>query len=76
MSDVSLSARKGHVVFRSDKGSPVPGAPLHPELREQLAIWINEERCAWPGAATIPALFLNAREGRLGCAAPATSWPA
>src|SRR5438874_12828785 len=41
-------------------------SPLHPELRDQLAIWINDERPGWPRADTNPALFLNARGGRLG----------
>jgi len=77
VSDVYLSARKGHVVVRSGKGSRYREVPLHPELREQLAIWINDERPGWPRADTNPALFLNARGGRLGgCAVPATSWPA
>ncbi len=66
VADVSLSARKGHVVVRSGKGGRYREIPLHPELREQLGIWINDERPAWPGAATNPALFLNARGGRLG----------
>src|SRR5438132_1101277 len=66
VADVSLSARKGHVVVRSGKGSRYREIPLHPELREQLGIWINDERPVWPGAVTNPALFLNARGGRLG----------
>lgn len=66
VTDVSLSARKGLVVVRSGKGGRYREVPLHPELREQLAIWINDERPAWPGSSTNPAVFLNARGGRLG----------
>jgi site-specific recombinase XerD len=38
--------------------------PLHPKLRTALDQW-RTERAGWPGAATNPALFLNARGGRL-----------
>jgi integrase len=38
--------------------------PLHPKLRTALDEW-RAERASWPGAATNPALFLNARGGRL-----------
>jgi integrase/recombinase XerC len=66
IADVSLSARKGLIVVRSGKGGRYREIPLHPELREHLAIWMNDERPAWPGADESPAVFLNARGGRLG----------
>jgi integrase/recombinase XerC len=66
VADVSLSARKGFVVVRSGKGGRYREIPLHPELREQLAIWINDERPSWPASDANPALLLNARGGRLG----------
>ena len=39
--------------------------PLHPELRKQVAIRINDERPGLARADANPALFLNVR-GRLG----------
>ncbi len=39
VADVSLSARKGLVVVRSGKGGRCREIPLHPKLREQLAIY-------------------------------------
>ena len=38
---------------------------MHAVLREQLALWINDERPGWPGATASPALLLNRRGGRL-----------
>jgi site-specific recombinase XerD len=62
--DVRLSARKGLLIVRSGKGDPYRELPVHPELRTNLAIWLDE-RPGWPGATTNPALFLNHRGGRL-----------
>ncbi|MDQ6949965.1 MAG: hypothetical protein M3256_27900 [Actinomycetota bacterium] len=42
----------------------LPPAPVHAELRENLAILL-EERRDWPGSATSSALLLNLRGGRL-----------
>jgi len=38
--------------------------PVHPQLRAELALWLDE-RPNWPGAGTSPALLLNRRGGRL-----------
>jgi integrase/recombinase XerC len=62
--DIKLSARKGLVIVRSGKGRKYREIPAHPVLRENLAIWINEERPNWPGADT-PALLLSQRSRRL-----------
>lgn len=68
--DVRLSARKGLLIVHSGKGGRYREVPVHPVLRENLALWINEERPSWPGAANNPAVFLNHRGERLsvkGC---------
>src|SRR5207248_2126410 len=62
--DVRLSARKGVLIVRSGKGDRHRELPVHPELRANLAIWLDE-RPDWPGATANPALFLNRRGGRL-----------
>jgi integrase/recombinase XerC len=62
--DVQLSARKGLLIVRSGKGERYRELPVHAELRENLAIWLDERR-DWPGAIANPALFLNRRGGRL-----------
>ncbi len=63
--DVRLSARKGLLIVRSGKGERYRELPVHPELRANLAIWLDE-RPDWPGATTAnPALFLTHRGGRL-----------
>ena len=63
--DVHLSARKGLIVVRSGKGGSYREIPVHAQLRAELALWINEERPAWPGAQTNPAVILNRRGDRL-----------
>lgn len=70
VTDVRLSARKGLLIVHSGKGGRYREVPVHPVLRENLALWINEERPSWPGAANNPAVFLNQRGERLsvkGC---------
>jgi site-specific recombinase XerD len=62
--DVRLSARKGVLIVRSGKRDHYRELPVHPELRANLAIWL-EERPDWPGATVNPALLLNHRGGRL-----------
>jgi site-specific recombinase XerC len=62
--DVRLSARKGLLIVRSGKGERYCELPVHAELHENLAIWLDE-RPDWPAAAINPALFLNHRGGRL-----------
>jgi integrase/recombinase XerC len=62
--DVRLSARKGLLIVRAGKGEHYREVPLHAELRETLAAWL-EARPAWPGASDSSALFLNHRGGRL-----------
>ena len=64
LSDVRTSARKGHLIVRYGKGGKYREVPLHPKLRTALDQW-HAERASWPGAAASPALFLNARGGRL-----------
>src|SRR3989440_12969591 len=71
--DVRLSARKG-ILRILGKGEKVREVPIHPQLRRNLTLWL-EERSNWPGAETTPALFLNQRGGRLSVRGPATSWP-
>jgi len=61
--DVRLSARKGSLRVRG-KGTTVREVPIHPQLRTGLQTWL-EERLAWPGAGTSPALLLNRRGARL-----------
>lgn len=61
--DVRLSARKG-VLRILGKGEKVREVPIHPQLRQDLMLWL-EERPNWPGADATPALFLNQRGGRL-----------
>lgn len=63
--DIALSARKGLVTVRAGKGGRYREVPVHAELREHLALWINDERPHWPGADTTPALLLNRRGSRL-----------
>ncbi len=65
LDDIHLSARKGTIIVRSGKGSRYREIPAHPVLRDNLAIWINDERPAWSTATTEPALLLNRRAGRL-----------
>jgi integrase/recombinase XerC len=60
--DVRLSARKG-VLRILGKGEKVREVPIHPQLRRDLTLWL-EERSNWPGAETTPALFLNQRGAR------------
>ena len=69
LDDIKLSARKGLVIVRSGKGNKYREIPAHPVLRENLAIWIHDERPNWPGADDSPALFLNRRSGRLSARA-------
>jgi len=64
--DIRLSARKGLIIVRSGKGNGYREVPVHAELRENLALWITDERPNWTGADTNPALLLNHRGGRLG----------
>jgi site-specific recombinase XerD len=63
--DIRLSARKGLITVRSGKGDRYREIPAHPELRDNLAVWIDDERPGWPGADTNPALLLNHRGKRL-----------
>jgi integrase/recombinase XerC len=69
LADVQLSARKGTVIVHSGKSSRYREIPTHPTLRDNLAIWIDDERPHWPGAKDTPALLLNRRGGRLSARA-------
>lgn len=64
LGDLRTSARKGHLIVRYGKGGKYREVPLHPKLKTALDTW-RTERASWPGAAINPALFLNARGGRL-----------
>lgn len=64
LDDVTLSARKGRLIVRAGKGERFREVPTHPQLRENLAVWIHDERPHWPGADS-PALLLNHRGQRL-----------
>ncbi|GAA0341786.1 tyrosine-type recombinase/integrase [Actinoallomurus spadix] len=64
LGDVRTSARKGHLIIRYGKNGKYREVPLHPKLRTALDDW-RAERASWPAADTNPALFLNARGGRL-----------
>lgn len=61
--DVSISARKGRVTVRSDKGDAYREVALNAEVREALERWLLE-RQEYPNADST-ALFLNRRGGRL-----------
>lgn len=63
--DLQLSARKGLITVRAGKGRRYREIPVHAQLRTDLALWLGDERPAWPGATTSPALLLNHRGGRL-----------
>jgi integrase/recombinase XerC len=61
--DLVTSSRTG-VLRIHGNGDRVRDVPLHPKLRTDIQLWL-EERPNWPGAETNPALFLNHRGGRL-----------
>jgi integrase/recombinase XerC len=63
--DVTMSARKGHLIIRHGKNGTYRQVPLHPKLRTVLETWLTERAAKWAGADTEPALFLNRRGGRL-----------
>jgi site-specific recombinase XerC len=73
LDDVQLSARKGLIAVRAGKGGRYREIPVHPELREPLAQWINDDRPAWAGAADSTALLLNFRGGQLSARGATTS---
>jgi hypothetical protein len=60
---VRLSARKGTLRVHG-KGATLRELPLHPQLRSELRLWLDE-RPDWPQALTNPALLLNRRGARL-----------
>ncbi len=66
LDDIRLSARKGIVIVRAGKGGTYREVPVHPQLRPDLALWINDERPTWKGSAHTSALLLNHRGARLG----------
>ncbi|MGH3607283.1 MAG: tyrosine-type recombinase/integrase, partial [Pseudonocardiaceae bacterium] len=66
---MQLSARKGTIIVRSGRGGRYREIPTHPTLRDNLTVWINDERPHWPGATANPALILNQRGGRLSARA-------
>src|SRR5205814_666886 len=66
LDDIQLSARKGVIIVRAGKGGKYREIPVHPQLRPDLQLWINDERPAWRGNDVNNALLLNQRGGRLG----------
>jgi integrase/recombinase XerC len=62
--DVSISARKGHVVVRSGKGDAYREVALNAAVREALDTWLVERKASVP-VSDQPALFVNLRGGRL-----------
>jgi integrase len=48
LTDVQLSARKGTIIVRSGKGNRYREIPTHATLRDNLAVWIDDERPHWP----------------------------
>ena len=58
-----LSARKGTLRVHG-KRATLRELPIHPQLRTDLQLWLDE-RPDWPGAQTTPALLLNRRGTRL-----------
>lgn len=64
--DIRLSARKGLIIVRMGKGGTYREIPVHPQLHPDLALWINDERPGWKGAAATNALLLNHNGDRLG----------
>jgi site-specific recombinase XerC len=63
LADIQLSARKGLVIVRSGKGRKYREIPAHATLRDNLAIWIKDERPDWVGADTNPALLPSRATG-------------
>lgn len=61
--DVRLSARKGTLRVHG-KGATLRELPIHPQLRTDLRLWLDELP-DWPGTQTTPALLLNRRGARL-----------
>ncbi|MFI6739190.1 tyrosine-type recombinase/integrase [Nonomuraea sp. NPDC050451] len=65
--DVRLSARKGKLRLYG-KGDKFREVEIHPKLHPELQVWLDE-RPTWPEADANPALFLNAKGGRLAARA-------
>lgn len=61
--DVRLSARKGTLRVHG-KGATLRELPIHPQLRTDLQLWLDE-RSDWPSAKDNPAFLLNRRGARL-----------
>ncbi|WP_157255000.1 tyrosine-type recombinase/integrase [Nonomuraea typhae] len=62
-----MSARKGRLRLYG-KGGKFREVDIHPKLRTELQLWLDE-RPNWPKAGDSPALFLNAKGGRLSARA-------
>ena len=65
--DVHRSARKAHLRIHG-KGSKTRTVAIHPKLRVELELWL-EERPHWPSSDTTRALFLNVKGTRLSARA-------
>jgi site-specific recombinase XerD len=65
LDDIRVSARKGLIIVRSGKGNGYREVPVHAGLRDELKLWIDDERGNWPGAGSNPALLLNRSGKRL-----------
>ena len=66
LDDIRLSARKESSSCAPARAAHTGRSPLDPQLRPDLALWINDERPAWKGSARTSALLLNHRGARLG----------
>jgi len=63
LTDLRISARKGHLIVRYSKGGHYREVPLHPVLHKALDVWLTARKDQPAGAN--PAVFLNRRGERL-----------
>lgn len=63
LTDLRISARKGHLIVRYGKGGHYREVPLHPVLHKALDVWLTARKDQPAGAN--PAVFLNRRGERL-----------
>ncbi len=63
LTDLRISARKGHLIVRYGKGGHYREVPLHPVLHKALDVWLTARKDQPAGAN--PAVFLNRRGDRL-----------
>jgi len=68
LDDVRVSARKGVLIIRSDKGDTYREIPLNAQAREALRIWLKERSKRFLQISD-PAFFLNPKGQRLSARA-------